>query len=64
MKVKLTKAQIKLLDAEQKTHIKYTIEQDKRIKKLAKQFGLNNDEVIWDYIVNGPGWAIEEKPNA
>lgn len=60
MKVKLTKAQIKLLDTEQKAHIKYTIDQDKRIKKLAKKFGLVDDEVIWSYIVNNDFWAIEQ----
>lgn len=56
--IKLTKAQIKLLDAEQKAHLKYTKEQDKRIKKLAKQFGLSNDDEIWDYVVNGPNRTI------
>ena len=60
MKIKLTKKQIKLLDAEAKIYRAFWKAQDRRLAALAKEFGLPNDDIIFDYVANGSSWMIEE----
>lgn len=60
MKIKLTKAQIGVLNTERQAHLRYVKEQDVKITKLAKEFGVSHEDRIWDYIVNGERWTIKD----